>query len=51
MAITSSLTQYIHQSSKELICRGKKRNNKQQQEHVTEEERNGTDMKGIEKES
>lgn len=51
MAITSCLTQSIHQRSKELICRRKKRGNKRQQEHVTEEERSGADMKGVEKES
>lgn len=49
MAITSSLTQSIHQSSKEPLCSKKKRNNKRQQEHVTEEERNGADMKGVER--
>lgn len=42
----------IHTSKQQRAdLQGEKRNNKRQQEHVTEEERNGTDMKGIEKES
>lgn len=42
----------IHTSKQQRAdLQGEKRNNKRQQEHVREEERNGTDMKGTEKKS
>lgn len=42
----------IHTSKQQRAdLQQEKRNNKRQQEHVTEEERNGADMKGVEKES